>query len=80
MHWQREQGRESAETRLYRFAGATAAVLARMVFASAGWCWIQVAERLLELPGMSVAILEWTSELLSPDSIARRVMNRTLRG
>ena len=71
---------EFAETRLFRFAGAAAAVLVWMVFTTAGWCWIQFAERLLELPGMAGAIKEWTHELLSPDSIARRQMIRTRRG
>ena len=78
----RQQGRNGGlvETRLIRFAGAAAAVFAWMVFASAGWCWIQFADRLLELPGMAGAIQEWTHELMSPDSIARRQMIRTMRG
>lgn len=80
MHWQTDSNGDFAETRLYRFAGATAAVCVWMIFASAGWSWLQIVERLLELPGMGGAIQEWTGELLSPDSIARRAFIRTMRG
>ncbi len=68
------------ETRLHRFIGAVAAVIVWMCFASVGWCWVQFIERLIELPGVAGAILEWSNELLSPDSIARRAMTRTMRG
>ena len=77
-HW--EPNGDFAETRLYRFAGAAAAVFVWMVFASAGWSWFQLGQRLLDFPGLAAAILEWTTEIFSPDSIARRAMYRTIRG
>ena len=80
MHWQRRLGGEFGETRLYRFAGATAAVVAWAVLAGAGWSWIQLVERLLELPALGGAVLEWSNELLTPDGIARRMLLRTMRG
>ncbi len=78
MHWQRLPGSLIAESRLIRLAGVAAAMLVWIAFA--GWCWIQFAERLLELPGLGRAAMEWTSELLTPDSIARRAMIRSIRG
>ncbi len=80
MHWRRRMDTASGETRLYRFAGAAAAVLAWAALASAGWCWIQFAERLMELPAYGAAVLEWSNELLTPDSVARRMLVRTTRG
>lgn len=80
MHWRTGSGGDFAETRLYRFAGTVVAVIVWMVFATAGWCWVQFVERLIELPGVASAVLEWSNELLSPDSIARRAMNRINRG
>ena len=80
MDWLRGTNGDFAEARLYRFAGAAAAMLVWVAFASAGWWWLQFAERLLELPAVGGVILDWTNELMSPDSIARRAMNRTMRG
>ena len=69
--------RKVALRRLVVVAAATAAWI---VIAVAGWKWIQFADRVLELPGLRVAVHDWAVELFSPDGVMRRAVKRTTRG
>ena len=70
----------TGEAALRRFAVIAAAVSAWLVLAIAGFSWVQLAEQVLELPGLRVALLDSATELVSPDGLMRRAIRRTTGG
>ena len=77
MAWQTEIANRFADTGFWRFTAAAA--IALIGIALAGWCWLQFADRLLELVALDGANRALANELLSPDALMRRVMLRTMR-
>ncbi len=69
--------RQAADAGLAVLAAAT---VAWVLIAIAGWNWVNLAERLLEFPGLRTPVQEWAYELMSPDGLMRRAIRRTTRG